>query len=108
MRRREFIAGLGAAAPWIIRSAHAQQAGKRTKRVGVLIGFAEDDPATRQRVDAFLKGLAYLGWIAQEMLTKIELSRRNLLVLTPMSFLQILRPPPLLCSAKRALFQWFL
>jgi len=26
MRRREFIAGLGAAAPWIIRSAHAQQA----------------------------------------------------------------------------------
>jgi putative ABC transport system substrate-binding protein len=62
MRRRNFIAGLGgAAAAWPLAS-YAQQATKRMRRVGALIGFAEDDPATKRRVAAFLNGLADLGW----------------------------------------------
>jgi putative tryptophan/tyrosine transport system substrate-binding protein len=58
MRRREFIAGLGAAAalPLVAR-------GQQTlKRIGVLVGFAEDDPATQRRVAAFIAGLRDLGW----------------------------------------------
>jgi putative ABC transport system substrate-binding protein len=63
MRRRAFIAGLGgAAATWPL-VARAQQATKRMRRVGALIGFAENDPATQRRVAAFLKGLADLGWV---------------------------------------------
>lgn len=63
MKRRAFIAGLGgAAATWPL-VARAQQATKRMRRVGALIGFAENDPATQRRVAAFLKGLADLGWV---------------------------------------------
>jgi putative tryptophan/tyrosine transport system substrate-binding protein len=63
VRRRAFIAGLGgAAATWPL-VARAQQATKRMRRVGALIGFAENDPATQRRVAAFLKGLADLGWV---------------------------------------------
>jgi putative tryptophan/tyrosine transport system substrate-binding protein len=62
MKRRELIGLVGGAAAWPLL-ARAQQAGKRLRRIGVLIGFAEDDPATKQRVDTFLKGLADLGWI---------------------------------------------
>jgi putative ABC transport system substrate-binding protein len=63
MRRREFIAGLGSAAlaPGTLR---AQQAAKPKRRVGALIGFAEDDPRTKRLVAAFLKGLADLGWVS--------------------------------------------
>jgi putative ABC transport system substrate-binding protein len=58
MRRRDFVAGLGLAAALPL-SARAEQ-GKR--RIAALIGFAENDPATRRRVAAFLKALAELGW----------------------------------------------
>jgi putative tryptophan/tyrosine transport system substrate-binding protein len=61
MRRREFVAGLGVAAALPL-AARAQQAAKRMRRVGALIGFAENDPTTQRRVAAFLKGLADLGW----------------------------------------------
>jgi putative tryptophan/tyrosine transport system substrate-binding protein len=62
MRRREFITVLGGVAIWPL-VARAQQPAKRMRRVGALIGFAENDPATRRRVAAFLKGLADLGWV---------------------------------------------
>jgi putative ABC transport system substrate-binding protein len=39
------------------------------RRVGALIGFAENDPATQRRVAAFLKGLADLGWVPDRDLT---------------------------------------
>ena len=68
MKRRQFIAGLGAAATWPL-VARAQQATKRMRRVGALIGFAENDPATQRRVAAFLKGLADLGWVPDRDLT---------------------------------------
>src|SRR5256885_3693363 len=69
MQRRKFIMALGgAAATWPL-VARAQQAAKRMRRVGALIGFAEDDPATQRRVAAFLKGLADLGWTPDRDIT---------------------------------------
>jgi ABC-type uncharacterized transport system substrate-binding protein len=61
MRRREFIAGLGAAAASPLPVC-GQQAPKQVPRVGVLIGFAEQDPATQRLVAAFVKSLGDLGW----------------------------------------------
>ena len=58
MRRREFIAGLGAAA-WPL-AGRAQQR-ERTRRVGVLTGFEENDAKTY--VSAFIQALAGFGWI---------------------------------------------
>jgi len=62
LRRRQFITLLGgAAAAWPI-AARAQQGGP-VRRIGVLIGGAENDPAYQARVAAFQEGLAKLGWI---------------------------------------------
>src|ERR1700685_4050041 len=61
MRRREFIALLGGAAVASPLSARAQQP-DRIRRVGVLIGLAEDDPDSKARLGAFREGLDKLGW----------------------------------------------
>jgi hypothetical protein len=60
MRRREFITLLGGTAAWPL-SARAQQP-DRIRRVGVLMGLAEDDPETKLRLVAFQQGLEKLGW----------------------------------------------
>jgi putative ABC transport system substrate-binding protein len=60
MRRREFIAGLGSAMAWP-RAARAQQA-ERVRRIGVLAGGDENDPAYKPFVPAFTQALADLGW----------------------------------------------
>ena len=60
MRRRDFIAIVGGAAAWPL-TARAQRS-DRIKRVGVLIGFAENDPAVQSWLAAFRGALAKLGW----------------------------------------------
>ena len=59
MRRREFIALVGAAAAWP-RGARAQQL-ERIRRVGVLMGIANDSDANARAV-ALQEGLRVLGW----------------------------------------------
>ena len=59
--RREFITLLGgAAAAWPL-AARAQQA-ERIRRIGMLIGYAENDPETQARLAAFRQALEPLGW----------------------------------------------
>jgi putative tryptophan/tyrosine transport system substrate-binding protein len=60
MRRREFIAGLGAAAAWPA-VARGQQAGN-AKLVGVLMGTSETDRTSQDRLNAFRNALQQLGW----------------------------------------------
>ncbi len=59
MRRRDFIAVLGAAAAGWPLAAWAQQS-DRTRRVGVLI--AADNPEFQGRIAAFRQSLQELGW----------------------------------------------
>jgi hypothetical protein len=60
MQRREFIAGLGSAATWPL-AARAQQ-DVRVRRIGVLIGGDENDPAWNSGLTPFTHALADLGW----------------------------------------------
>ncbi len=58
MRRREFITLVGsAAAAWPL-AARAQQ----VRLIGVLMGFAETDPAAQSQIAAFRDALLKMGW----------------------------------------------
>ena len=57
MRRRAFIAALGSAAAWPL-----VERGQTARRIGMLIGYAEDDVETQARLAAFRKRLDELGW----------------------------------------------
>ena len=61
MRRREFIAGVGAAAVVGPRGAWGQHA-SRVRRIGVLINLAANDPEGQARLAAFTAALQQLGW----------------------------------------------
>ena len=62
MRRREFIKVIAgsAAVTWPF-GARAQQS-ERMRRIGVLMGYAEDDPETKPRLTAFRQMLEKRGW----------------------------------------------
>jgi putative tryptophan/tyrosine transport system substrate-binding protein len=61
VRRREFIALVGSLAVSGPLAARAQQAGKM-RLIGVLMGFAETDPAAQSLVTEFTGELTRLGW----------------------------------------------
>jgi ABC-type uncharacterized transport system substrate-binding protein len=62
MRRRDFITLLGgAAAAWPL-AARAQQ-GERMRRIGVLMGFAENDPEGTLWFSSFTRAFQELGWV---------------------------------------------
>ena len=58
LQRREFIAGLGGAAAWPL-TARAQQ----PKRIGVFMGYPENDSEAQAYLAAFRDGLRNLGWM---------------------------------------------
>ena len=61
MQRRKFIKLIGGAtATWPL-AVHAQQA-DRMRHVGVLMGYAADDPETKARLAAFQQMLEKRGW----------------------------------------------
>jgi putative ABC transport system substrate-binding protein len=61
MKRRDFISLVGgAAATWPL-AVRAQQP-DRMRRIGVLMGFGENDPGGKAQLSAFTQGLAELGW----------------------------------------------
>jgi len=62
LKRREFIAALGGSAVAWPFTARAQQA-ERQRRIGVLLGLAENDSEGQARLGAFLQTLQQLGWI---------------------------------------------
>ena len=59
--RREFITLLGGAAAWPL-AARAQQA-ERVRRIGVLMGLAQNDPESQPRISAFEQALEERGWM---------------------------------------------
>ena len=61
MKRREFITLLGGAATSWPLAVRAQQ-GERMRRIGVLMGFAEDNADAQALLAAFLQSLQQLGW----------------------------------------------
>jgi hypothetical protein len=68
MRRREFIAGFGAAAAWPL-AARAQQ-GNRVRRLGILIaGRPELGVITEVGIPALRNALYKLGWVEGRNLT---------------------------------------
>jgi len=62
MRRRSFLGALGGVAAWPLVSRAQQPAAGR--RIGVLVGLAEDDPNMVARLAALREGLSKRGWVA--------------------------------------------
>ena len=62
MRRRDFIKMMGGTAATWPAVAWGQQ-GERMRRVGALLGLAEDDPEAKSRIRAFRLGMRDAGWV---------------------------------------------
>jgi putative ABC transport system substrate-binding protein len=62
VRRREFITLLGGAAAWPV--AAPAQTNDRVRRVGVIMGFAQNDEVWQAYLATLKHGLQELGWVA--------------------------------------------
>jgi putative tryptophan/tyrosine transport system substrate-binding protein len=62
VRRREFIKIVSAGAAWPFAVRAEQVDRTRTRRIGILTGFRENDPESRARIGAFMNELGRLGW----------------------------------------------
>jgi putative tryptophan/tyrosine transport system substrate-binding protein len=62
MRRREFVQLAATTGMTWPLAGHAQQP-ERVRRVGVLMGFSENDPFSQRSVSAFAQALRSLGWV---------------------------------------------
>src|SRR5215468_4029161 len=60
MRRREFMTLVGSAVTALPFAARAQS--EETRRICVLMGLAQSDPAQKTLIAAFTDGLKELGW----------------------------------------------
>jgi len=60
MKRREFIAALGGVVAWPL-AARAQQ-GERVRRIGVLLGWDDDNALSKAWFSGFTQGISELGW----------------------------------------------
>jgi ABC-type uncharacterized transport system substrate-binding protein len=60
MKRREFISLIGSAAVAASGPARAQQ--HRVRHVGMLMGYAQNEPDTQARMTAFREAFEQLGW----------------------------------------------
>jgi putative tryptophan/tyrosine transport system substrate-binding protein len=60
MKRREFIGLVGGAAVAASGPARAQQ--NRVRHIGMLMGYAQDEPDTQARMTAFREAFEQLGW----------------------------------------------
>jgi len=76
VRRREFIVFGGGAAAWPL-AARAQQVGA-VRHLGMLIDYAESDPAAQSLVAAFRGELAKLGWaVGRDLQIEVRWSAGN-------------------------------
>jgi putative ABC transport system substrate-binding protein len=77
LKRREFITLLGCAVSWPLAVCAQKVDGIR--RIGVLHGFATNDPEWQRRTTAFRRGLQELGWVeGQNVAFEIRSSDGNL------------------------------
>jgi putative ABC transport system substrate-binding protein len=108
LKRREFITLLGGAAAWPL-AARAQQ-GERMRRIGVLMGVA-DDAEGQARVKGLQQGLQELGWIEGRNVridyrwtggdaTRIRTYAAELVKLSPA--VSVAHPPPVIAAMRQA------
>jgi ABC-type uncharacterized transport system substrate-binding protein len=92
VKRRTFITLLGSAAAGLPLAARAQQPGGM-RRVGVLLGWAENDPQSTIGLAEFRQGLETLGWLEGRNIridyrfapagAEVQASARELIALQP-------------------------
>ena len=71
--RREFIAGLGSAAAWPVM-VRAQQ-GERVRRLGVLLGWDDNDTLAKAWFSGFTQAISELGWTGPQLADGRSLGR---------------------------------
>jgi putative ABC transport system substrate-binding protein len=107
--RRDFFMLLGGAAVWPL-AARAQQS-DQMRRIGLLMGIADNDPEAQSRVNAFRRGLLELGWIEGRNIqidsrfaaadpTRIRASVAELMALSPDLF--VANGTPVLAALRQA------